>query len=360
MTYKLGILKGDDIGLEVVPAAVQVMKESTAKFPEVKIDWVDLPIGYSSYLECGETFPEETLKALKQLTGWILGPIGHGAYPKDDPKAVNPHPIIRRLFDLHSNIRPARSYDNVDSVQKNVDLIVARENNEGFQPDRNMFAGSGEFMPNPDLAMSVRVISRRNSMAVAETAFRLAEQRKKKVTAVHKSTVYKLGCGLFAESCREVAKKYPGIEYDELYVDSSAAALVMNPQNFDVIVTSNMFGDILSDLAGGLVGGLGMSPGLCVGPQYSMAQATHGSAPDIAGKQLANPYAMIMSGKMLLEWLAIKNDDQELLQAARLIEEAVSAVIARGMTTPDLGGKATTTEMTDAICDHISKTPSRV
>lgn len=360
MNYKLGILKGDDIGLEVVPAAVQVMRESLAKFPEVQVEWVDLPIGYTSYLECGETFPQETQDQLKHLTGWILGPIGHAAYPKHDPKAINPHPIIRRVFDMHSNVRPSRSYENVKSIHKDVDLVVVRENNEGFQPDRNMFAGVGEFMPNPDLAMSVRVISRRNAMAVAETAFRLAKKRKKRVTAIHKNTVFKMGCELFVECCRNVAKNYPDVQFDELIVDSAAAKLVMQPQGFDVLVTTNMFGDILSDLTSGLVGGLGMAPGLCVGSDYSMAQATHGSAPDISGKGIANPYAMIMSGKMLLEWLAIKHDDQALLQASQLIEEAVTHVIANGIVTPDLGGKASTTKMTEAICQQISRMPSRV
>jgi len=353
MTYKIGILKGDDIGLEVVPAAVQVMKEALSNFPDVKVDWVDLPIGYTSYLENGHTFPQETQDKLKDLTGWILGPIGHMAYPKNDPNAINPHPIIRKVFDMHSNIRPSLSYENVKSVHKDVDLVVVRENNEGFQPDRNMFQGTGEFMPNPDLAMSVRVISRRNSMAVAETAFQLAMQRRKKVTAIHKNTVYKLGCGLFVECCRQVAERYPEVEFDELIVDSAAAALVMKPQKFDVLVTTNMFGDILSDLTSGLVGGLGMAPGLSVGGEYCMAQATHGSAPDIAGKQLANPYAMITSGKMLLEWLGIKFEDEDLLNASKLIETAVSEVILNGTTTPDMGGSATTIEMTDAICQFL-------
>ena len=350
MIYKIGVLKGDDIGLEVVPAAVQVIKEALSLFPEIEVDWIDLPIGYTSYLESGYTFPIETQEKLKELTGWILGPIGHMAYPKDDPNAINPHPIIRKKFDMHSNVRPSLSYDSVNSIHKNVDLVVVRENNEGFQPDRNMFMGTGEFMPNPDLAMSVRVISRKNSTAVAETAFELAMQRRKKVTAIHKNTVYKLGCGLFVECCREVAERYPEVEFDELIVDSAAAALVMKPQNFDVLVTTNMFGDILSDLTSGLVGGLGMAPGLSIGSEYSMAQATHGSAPDISGKQLANPYAMIMSGKMLVEWLAIKYKDKSLLQASKLIEVAVSEVILQGVTTPDMGGHSTTTEMTDAIC----------
>ncbi|MBP1930941.1 isocitrate/isopropylmalate dehydrogenase family protein [Ammoniphilus resinae] len=353
--YQLGILKGDDIGLEVVPAAVQVLQAALQGFPDVQVKWADLPVGYPSYLQNGETLPQHTMEALKSMDGWILGPIGHAAYPKNDPKAINPHPIIRRVFDLHSNIRPSRSYPSVTSIHKNVDLILVRENNEGFQPDRNLFAGSGEFMPNPDLAMSVRVISRRNSEAVAETAFRLAQKRKKKVSVLHKNTVFKLGCGLFVESCRNIGEKFPEVEYEEIHVDTAAALLVMNPQKFDVLVTTNMFGDILSDLTSGLVGGLGMAPGLCIGPKYSMAQATHGSAPDIAGKQLANPYAMIMSGKMLIEWLGIKYNDSSLMMAAQRIDEAVSTVIELGTVTPDMGGKAMTREMTEAICASLEK-----
>lgn len=351
--YRIGILKGDDIGLEIVPEAVKVLKAGVAKHSGIKIDWVELPIGYTSYLENGETLPAHTLETLYKLDGWILGPIGHMAYPKNDPKAINPHPILRRKFDLVSNIRPARSYPSISSLHQNVDIVIIRENNEGFQPDRNMYAGTGEFMPNPDLAMSVRVISRRNSQMVARSAFELARQRngKKRVTAIHKNTVYKLGCGLFIEACQEVAQEYPDITFDTAVVDTFAMRLVMHPQEYDVVVTTNMFGDILSDEAAGLVGGLGMAPGLCVGPDYAMAQATHGSAPDIAGKQIANPYAMIMSGQMMLSWLANIKGDPEGIQAALEIQEVVAKIITeKKSVTRDLGGNASTSEMGETIC----------
>jgi 3-isopropylmalate dehydrogenase len=355
LSYQIGVLAGDDIGLEIVPATVQVLKASLKQVGCDEVKWVPLPIGYPSYLENGETFPSKTIDTLKTLEGWILGPIGHSNYPKDDPKAINPHPIIRKSFDLHSNIRPAISYQSIPSIHNNVDIIVVRENNEGFQPDRNVFAGTGEFMPTPDLAMSVRIITRRNSEAVAETAFQLAKTRMKKVTAVHKASVFKLGCGLFLESCRKIAENYPEVIYEELNVDASAAALVMKPQDFDVVVTTNMFGDILSDLTAGLVGGLGMAPGLCVGPKYAMAQATHGSAPDIAGKNIANPYAMMMSGKMLLEWLALKNNDTQLYNATKLLEKAIKKAIAEKAVTKDIGGTLTTTEMTQKICTFLKE-----
>ena len=354
--YKLGVLSGDDIGLEVVPEAVRVM--SAVSGISDRIEWVPLPVGYPSYQDSGETLPQETLKTLDRLDGWILGPIGHMAYPKDDPKAVNPHPIIRRRYSLHANIRPARSYPSVPSLHQDVDLVIVRENNEGFQPDRNMHAGAGEFMPSPDMAMSVRVITRGNSSFVARAAFDLARQRdqKKRVTIVHKNTVFKLGCGLFAESCRAVAKDYPDIAWDEAIVDTFSMKLVMNPQEFDVVVTTNMFGDILSDEAAGLVGGLGLAPGLCVGPEYVMAQATHGSAPDIAGKGVANPYAMIVSGAMLLSWLGQKHSDPEMEGAGRRIVRAVDRVVEeKRQVTPDLGGSGSTADMTDAVIEALDE-----
>lgn len=354
--YKVGILKGDDIGLEIVPVAVQVLQAAVKKYEDIKIQWIDTPIGYTSYLENGETLPENSLKSLFDMDGWILGPIGHMAYPKNDPKAINPHPILRRKFDLASNIRPAKSYATIPSLHKDVDIVIVRENNEGFQPDRNMYKGNGEFMPTPDMACSLRVITKRNSEMVARTAFELARQRgkMKKVSAVHKNTVFKLGCGLFIDTCREVAKEYPDIAFETVVVDTFAMHLVMHPQRFDVVVTTNMFGDILSDEAAGLVGGLGMAPGLCVGPEYVMAQATHGSAPDIYGKHIANPYAMIMSAQMLLSWLGNKKKDSAAIKAARDVEIGMEKVLSdMKHVTPDLGGTASTEEMGMAICEAI-------
>lgn len=352
-SYRIGILKGDDIGLEIVPVAVSVLQAAVKPHPGVDLDWVELPVGYPSYLDSGETLPRQTLETLYTLDGWILGPIGHMAYPKQDPKAVNPHPILRRQFDLISNIRPTRSYPPLASLHQGVDMVIIRENNEGFQPDRNMFQGKAEFMPTPDMAMSMRVITRRNSEFVARTGFALADRRnrQKKVTAVHKNTVFKLGCGLFVEACQSVAREFPDIRFESRIVDTFAMNMVMKPQDFDVVVTTNMFGDILSDEAAGLVGGLGMAPGLCVGPTYVMAQATHGSAPDIAGRHIANPYAMIMSAQMMLAWLAEKKKDAAAVEAAGDIETKMTQLLTEQKTlTPDLGGTASTEEMGEALC----------
>ncbi len=289
---RLGILEGDDIGHEIVPAAVRIAKAAAARSGLV-IEWTDLPIGRRALDELGTTLPAGTLETLASLDGWILGPIGHRDYPKV-PGAINPHPILRKHFDLFANVRPTRSYPGIGCLRDDIDLVIVRENNEGFQPDRNVVAGSGEFRPTEDVTISVRVITREGSRKVARAAFEIARSRRKYLTLVHKNTVFKLGCGMFVESCYEVGKDYPDVKVDEAMVDTFAMRLVREPQLFDTVVTTNMFGDILTDEAAGLVGGLGMAPGLCIGRgSLAMAQATHGSAPDIAGQGIANPYAMI-------------------------------------------------------------------
>jgi 3-isopropylmalate dehydrogenase len=320
------------------------------------VNWHPVPIGMKAYKELGYTLPPGTLEKLDTLDGWVLGPIGHQAYPKGLPNAINPHPILRKHYDLFANIRPAKSYAGLPSIYNDVDLIIVRENNEGFPPDRNVFMGNGEFRPTPDMTIGIRVITRQGSRKVARAAFELARTRPRKImTAVHKDTVFKLACGMFAEECRLLAKEYPDVTYNEVLVDTMAMKLVMKPQQFDVIVTTNTFGDILSDAAAGLVGGLGLAPGLSAGPDRAMAQATHGSAPDIAGKGIANPYAMIMSGQMLYAWLGHKHNEPKAVEAADLMERAVEEVIREGkVLTGDLGGKASTREMGDAIAAKLA------
>jgi 3-isopropylmalate dehydrogenase len=355
MALKIGILNGDDIGLEVVPECVKVMRAAAQK-TGLAIDWHPVPIGKAALEQLGYTLPPGTLDKLDTLDGWVLGPIGHQAYPKGRPNAINPHPILRKHYDLFANIRPSKSYPGLPALYKDVDLVIVRENNEGFPPDRNTYMGNGEFRPSPDMTISIRLITREGSRKVARAAFELARTRpRRKVTSVHKDTVFKLGCGMFAEECRALARDYPDVAYDEVLVDTFAMKLVMKPQQFDVIVTTNTFGDILSDAASGLVGGLGLAPGLSAGPHRAMAQATHGSAPDIAGRNIANPYAMIMSGQMLLAWLGHKHAAPLAVRAADLIERAVERVIAeRRALTRDLGGEAGTAEMGDAVARAVA------
>ncbi len=351
----IGILNGDDIGHEIVPASVRIAKAAAAR-TGLAIDWRPMPIGHSALDTLGTTMPEDTLDKLSVLDGFILGPIGHRAYPKV-PGAINPHPILRKHFGLFANVRPTRSYPGIGGLFDDVDLIIVRENNEGFQPDRNVVAGSGEFRPTHDTTISVRVITRAGSYRVAKAALELARNRRKKLTLVHKDTVFKLGCGMFVEECYNAAKEFPDVEVDEVIVDTFAMRLLRDPQTFDVVVTTNMFGDILSDEAAGLVGGLGMAPGLCIGEgNIAMAQAAHGSAPDIAGKGIVNPYAMIESTRMLLEWLGHNRSIAEAVKAAALMQKATVAALARPETrTGDIRGTTDTEGMTRAILAGIEK-----
>lgn len=346
---RIGILEGDDIGHEIVPASVEVARRAT-EIAGQRIEWVDLPIGRRALDTHGHTLPHDTLDTLDTLDGWILGPIGHRDYPKG-PGAVNPHPILRKHFDLFANVRPTRSFPGIGCLHDDIDMVIVRENNEGFQPDRNVVAGSGEFRPSHDVTISVRVITTEGSGKVARAAFEIARARTKHLTLVHKNTVFKLGCGMFVDTCYEVAQDFPDVTVDEVIVDTMAMRLVRDPQSFDVVVTTNMFGDILTDEAAGLVGGLGMAPGLCIGRgSVAMAQATHGSAPDIAGRNLANPYAMIESTRMLFDWLG----NNRVLPAARRTSEIMKTGIDAALSDPetrtaDICGKGTQRDMIEGI-----------
>jgi 3-isopropylmalate dehydrogenase len=352
VTLKIGILPGDDIGMEVVPECVKVMKAAASR-AGLDIEWRELPIGKRGHEEHGDTLPAVTEQALRLLDGWIMGPIGHAAYPRGDPTWVMPP--VRKKFELFAALRPALSHAGLASVHKNVDIVFVRELTEGMLYSETVVAGAPEFRPNDDITVAMRVITRKGSQRVAREAFELARSRpRKKVTAAHKEPVYRLACGMFAEECRKVAREYPDVAFEEMMIDSTSMKLVMEPQRFDVVVTTNQFGDILSDIGAGLVGGLGLAPGLCVGERQAMAQATHGSAPDIAGRNIANPYAMIVSGQMLLAWLGRKHREPKATAAAQGILAAATKVIAeRKDLTRDLGGAASTQEMGDAIAGAI-------
>ena len=345
---KIGVLMGDDIGLEVVPEAIKVMKAAAAK-SGLQISWQELPIGKRGHELHGHTMPQSTVDELAKTDGWVCGPIGHNAYPRNDPTWVMPP--LRKKFELFANVKPVKSYANIPSVHKDVDIVFLRETTEGMMSGSVVLAGSGEFQPNEDIAIGMRVVTRKGANRVAREAFEIARTRKRKlVTALHKEPVYRLVCGMFARECRKVAQEYPDVQFNEVLIDGFALKLVMKPQQYDVVVTTNQFGDIVTDEGAGLVGGLGLAPGLVVGETQAMAQATHGSAPDIAGRNIANPYAMIMSGKMLIEWLGRKRGEEKATQAAQLIDTAMDRVIAEARhLTADLGGKASTTQMGDAV-----------
>ena len=350
---KIGILLGDDIGLEVVPECVKVMKAAASR-SGLTIDWRPLPIGKRGHEEHGDTLPAVTEKALHDLNGWVCGPIGHATYPRNDPTWVMPP--IRKKYELFAAIRPSLSHANLKSIHKNVDIVFVRELTEGLLYSETVVAGAPEFRPNDDITVAMRVITRKGSNRVAREAFEIARTRaRKKVTAAHKEPVYRLACGMFAEECRKVAREFPDVTFEESMIDTISMKLVMAPQQYDVVVTTNQFGDILTDIGAGLVGGLGLAPGLCVGERQAMAQATHGSAPDIAGRNAANPYAMIMSGQMLLNWLGRKHGEPKAIAAAERIRAAVVKVIAEAKClTSDLGGNSGTTQMGDAIAAAVA------
>src|ERR1700730_493658 len=251
---QIGILSGDDIGLEVVPECVKVMKAAAAR-ERLAIDWQELPIGKRGHEQHGHTLPPVTEQALRELDGWIMGPIGHAAYPRGDPTWVMPP--VRKKFDLFAAVRPALSHSGVPSIHKNVDIVFLREITEGMLYSETVVAGLPEFRPNDEITVAMRVITRRGSSRVAREAFEIARTRKrKKVTAAHKEPVYRLACGMFAEECRKVARDYPDVAFEEMMIDSISMKLVTSPQEFDVVVTTNQFGDILTDIGAGLVGGL--------------------------------------------------------------------------------------------------------
>jgi 3-isopropylmalate dehydrogenase len=324
------------------------------------IDWLELPMGRRAIDECGDAVPQQTLRALEEVDGWLLGPHDSASYPEPHRSALNPSGLIRKHFQLFANVRPARAFLGGDALVPGTDVVIVRENTEGFYADRNTFAGSGEFMPTPDVAIACGIVTRAATSRIAHEAFKIARTRSRKVTVVHKANVLRLTTGLFRDVVREVADEYPDIELDECHIDAATVHLVRGPGRFDVIVTENMFGDILSDLAGEIAGSLGIAPSINSSETHAMAQASHGSAPDIAGRNAANPIGMILSAAMLLRWLAATAEDRSLATAAEIVEETVARTVNCGTATTDLGGAATTTEFTAAVVSAMSDSPREV
>ena len=352
---RLLILPGDGIGPEIMAATVVALEALNAKF-SLKLGLEQRAIGLEALKAEGSTLPDGVLGDIKAADGVIMGPVDTNAYPPKEEGGINPSATIRKTFDLYANIRPSRTRVGVPSMAREMDLVIARENTEGFYADRNMFSGSGEFMPTEDTALAVRKITRQGSRRIAEIAFDLARRRRKKVTAVTKANVLKVTDGLFRDTVRDVASDYPDVELDEVLIDAMAALLVRTPDAFDVVVTTNMYGDILSDEANELAGGLGLGGSVNAGDDHGVAQAAHGTAPDIAGKGIANPTALMVSVAMLLEWLGAKHGRQDLTDAAGHFNAAIDGALADPANhTPDLGGKAKTAEVGEAVAAEIGK-----
>lgn len=346
---KLLVLPGDGIGPEITMATLAVLA-ATSDALHLGLTFEMMDIGFASLAVEGSTCPDKVLARVPQVDGVILGPVSHSDYPSRDKGGINPSAALRVTFELGANIRPARSREGLTHLRSPMDLIIVREATEGFYADRNMAAGIGEFMPTTDMALAVRKVTAKASRRVAHAAFELARGRRGKVTAVHKANVLKLSDGLFLREVRAVALDYPDVILDEVLVDAAAALLIRTPGRFDVIVTTNMFGDILSDEAAELCGGLGLAGSINVSDSICVAQAQHGSAPDIGGKGIANPTSLILSAAMMLDWRGRRDGNPRLVEASRRMERAIDAVLASPATrTRDLGGLLGTNDFASAV-----------
>ncbi|QIB36268.1 isocitrate/isopropylmalate dehydrogenase family protein [Ancylobacter pratisalsi] len=348
------VLPGDGIGPEITEATLRALDALSARL-DLKFDFEEGAIGLKALAERGTTLPLEVIERVPGVDGVILGPVSHYEYPSRREGGINPSGELRTNFELFANIRPCRSLSDLSILRQPMDLNIVRENTEGFYSDRNMVAGTGEFMPDESMALSVRKITARASEQVARAAFDLARGRRKKVTAVHNANVLKLSDGLFLREVRKVAADYPDVVLEELIVDATAAHLIRTPDRFDVIVTTNMFGDILSGEASELCGSLGLGGSISVGDGICVAQAQYGSAPDIAGRNVANPTSLMFSAAMPLDWRGRRDGNKALIEAAAVLEKAIGKVLGNPATrTADLGGSLSTDALTDAACAAVT------
>lgn len=333
MKRKVTLIPGDGIGLEIMYAAKEIIDAATDN-----IEWEEVIAGNTAYEKCGVLLPEETLKSIEKnkivFKGPITTPVGNGF------RSINVE--FRQRFNLYANVRPVRSYEGIDSLYKNLDMVIIRENTE------DLYKGI-EHMVTPDAAESIKIITRDASERIVDFAFKLAlKENKSKVTLTHKANIMKLSDGLFLESGRNVSKKYPNIQFEDVIVDAMAMKLVMNPNDYQVIVAPNLYGDILSDMAAGLIGGLGMAPSANIGTDIAIFEPVHGSAPDIAGKNIANPTSAILTGIMMLNYLGEEN-------VAIKIENALKNVLKnKDFHTKDIGGNLTTTEFKNKVLYNIN------
>jgi 3-isopropylmalate dehydrogenase len=348
------VMAGDGIGEEITAATLQVLRAADGRFG-LDLDFEEAEIGLKALKRHGTTLPDGVLERARASDGIILGPISHLHYPPPEEGGVNISGVVRVQLDLYANVRPARTRPGLPAKGGVFDLVIMREATEGFYPDRNMFAGRAEFMPDADTALSIRKISRRASERIARRAYELAMKRRRKVTLIHKANTFRLSDGLFLDACRAVARDFPAVETDDVIVDAMAALLVRHPENFDVICATNFHADILSDLASELSGSLGLAGSVNAGDALCCAQAQHGSAPNIAGQDKANPTSLILSAAMLLDWIAEKRGLPAYAEAARALDQAIDAALAKPETrTPDLGGALGTRAFAERIAAAIA------
>jgi 3-isopropylmalate dehydrogenase len=348
------VLPGDGIGPEITRATLGVLEAAERRFG-LDLAFETREIGLAALAKSGTTMPEGVLERAREVDGAILGPISHLEYPPRDQGGVNVSAAFRVKLDLYANVRPARSRPGIGHATRPMDLVIMRECTEGFYSDRNMHAGSGEFMPTPDIAMSLRKITAHACERIARRAFELARKRRGLVTAVHKANNFILTDGLFLRVTRAVAQEFPEVRLEEEIVDAMAAKLVRIPEHFDVVLATNFYADILSDLAAELSGSLGLAGSINAGDALCAAQAQHGSAPDIAGKDRANPTSLILSAAMLLEWLAENKGIRNAGEAARAMVAALDRTLGiPEKRTADLGGTLGTRAFGEAVAAALA------
>ncbi|HEU0118879.1 MAG TPA: isocitrate/isopropylmalate dehydrogenase family protein [Bryobacteraceae bacterium] len=341
--FRIAVLPGDGIGPDVTAEGLKLLCAVETALPELRFHCEELSVGAGEFLRSGNPLPETTMEHMKEFDAILLGAMGLPGVRWPDGKEMTPQIDIREVLDLYCGLRPIRTYHPADSPLKsgeNIDFVIIRENTEGL-----FFGRHGSADLNADDARDTMRITRHASVRLFHSAFRLARQRRRKVTLVDKANVLP-SMAYFRHIFQQVAAEYPDVETEAAYVDAAALFLLRRPRDFDVMVTENMFGDILSDLAAGLVGGMGMAPSGDIGDKHAVFQPSHGTAPDIAGKGIANPVAMILSTAMMLDWLpgAAAKEGGRLLH--RAVETVLSDPAAR---TPDVGGSLKTHEMGDRI-----------
>lgn len=350
--YRLSCIEGDGIGPEIFTSARSVL-ETLSSLCKISFDFVPTPAGDGALKQFGEALPKTSFNAIRESDLCLKAPVGETA--KDTIV------FLRQELDLYANVRPAKNYSFIQSKFSNVDMMIVRENTEDLYVGREFLENDGK------KATAFKIITEKASKRIARVAFEMALQRaatrspKEKstkeasVVCVNKSNVLPVTDGLFMRSCAEISKEYPTVKYLQMYVDTAAMNLVRNPESFDIMLTPNMYGDILSDEASEVVGGIGIASSTNLSDDFALFEPVHGCAPDIAGKGIANPLSMMFTVKGMLEWLGSKKSDANCVQAAKLLDSAVSVVTSSNIKTPDIGGKSKTTEVTRAICEEIRR-----
>ena len=333
--FTISLIGGDGIGPELANSAISLLNSINDNCSDLKFKILEVEAGDTAKEKYGVALPDFSFDAVKKSDACLKAPVGE--------YAADVILVLRRYFDLYANVRPARSYPNVKSISPSIDLVTVRENTE------DVYLG-WEFAIDDETVIALRLTTAKASKQIAEYAFREAIRRNKgkKVVAVHKANVMRKGDGLFASICRKVASKYPEINYSELYVDACAMNLIRNPEDFDVILTSNLFGDIISDEAAQVVGGLGLSPAANIGQDFALFEPVHGAAFDIANKNIANPSSIFLSIKLMFEWLSERYERNyaELKMMANHIENVLVELLRENIKTRDIGGRLHTNEFT--------------